>query len=116
MCEENAATVVIPPFDEATVRGVLRQSGHESNADDSKEIANNAKKIENEGRTTMNTSQIECPRGRSPLTVLIGVAATALAVVFDAAEDEPLHVTVESDEDVTEDETHRTRDDEVGGR
>jgi len=25
-------------------------------------------------------------------------------------------VTVESDEDVTDDETHRTRDDEVGGR
>jgi len=114
--EENAVAVVIPPFDEATVRGVLRPSGRDSNADDSKEVVTNAKEIENEGRTTMNTSQTERPRGRNPLTTLVGVAATALAVVFDAAEDEPLHVTVESDEDVTDDETHRTRDDEVGGR
>jgi len=114
--EENAVAVVIPPFDEATVRGVLRPSERDSNADDSKEIIVNAKETENRSRATMNTFQTERLRGHDPLMMLVGVAATALAVVFDAAEDEPLHVTVESDEDVTDDETHRTRDDEVGGR
>lgn len=76
------------------------------------------KEIQNTAQTNMNTAQTERPRGRGPLTTLAGLTATTLAAVFDAAENEPLHVSVESDEDLGEAEapSGSDSDEEVGDR
>ena len=64
----------------------------------------------------MNTSTIERPRGRGPLTILVGLAATAFAVVFDAAENEPLHVAVDADDPAETEEDAPKSDREVSDR
>jgi glycosyltransferase involved in cell wall biosynthesis len=100
----------------ATIRETLHRGGSESNTRTSKESVTNAKEFEIRGRTNMNTSQTERPRGRGPLTTLIGLMTTGLAVVFDAAQNEPLHVTVDSEDGPpeSEDQTRHAGDGEEG--
>ncbi|WP_276301481.1 glycosyltransferase family 2 protein [Halorussus lipolyticus] len=77
----------------------------------------NAEETQNKGQATMNTARTERPRGRGPLTTLVGLTATTLAAVFDAAENEPLHVSVESDEGLGgEAPDGSDSDEEVGDR
>ncbi|WP_135825966.1 hypothetical protein [Halorussus ruber] len=93
----------------------------ESNESNREENVFTIKTITKGSETIMNIARTERPRGRDSSTVLGGAVTTALAVVFDAAENEPLHVTGESEEDRGEDEldadSRRESDaEEVSGR
>jgi hypothetical protein len=81
----------------------------DSNRDQREENVFFSQTIPNDNKETMNIARTERPRGHGPLTVLGGVTTTALAVVFDAAENEPLHVTVEED-DLPESEEREVSD------